>query len=1160
MDRIDRLIAKLESNDRHERAKALKALSVYDDPRIIKPLLRMCFDSDVAIKYQARKLLQIVRERFAERASEFDNNLRSSFISLNFEQLKSENFLIRINAIKRLTQLKEISVFDELCVHLKKEKDKRVIATLLLAIAKHGASKAIPVIKPYLKSEDNRIRANAVEAIGNIDVLEKVKILQPYLNDEDNRVKGNAAIALWKYSKVKVLDILRKMLKSSKEKEQKSAIYALSEIGSIEARQLLLSVKSDVKLSHAVNIAIEKVDNTLAQSIGESLSKEDLKEVEKELNITKEDRMSKLERVFKRRGSGFQERLYAVCAFEEHVEHDMVDFLVELLNTEKDKYVISALVKIIGKTGAKSAIPVLLPYLKDEDSRVRANTIEGLMHIKDDRVFTAIVPLLNDEDNRVKANAASVLYRVYPDKVFSELINMLRSGDPWVVNSAIFALQEIGTEEAEELLQELLDHINIEIRGRAAEALEVINHRKMLSSKIFVDKLVVATEVDEEEISIENVEKVLNSPSWLKRVRAVGFIEELKDPEKMPLLISRLEVEKDFQVLVRLIKAIGSFRSLEIIKHIAPFLLHDNLAVKRAALEVLLEYPADDVLNSIKLRLVDEYGVYKTKSIFVLWYFNRKEATNEIKKLVNSPKVVDRHLAITILSEIDDPEIKEYLETLERDVDTEIASRALTALNNMERDIYLKIKKILHASKLDISVLSKSFTYKYRRYLIEYLVRILRKSDPDNRKSILNQLESLVSFETIEVFGEILLKEQDKYVKAMLITVVGSLKHAACVPILEGFLRDVDSRVRANTIEALTGISEPLVFDLVVPLLYDSDERCRNNALELLKLFGDRFYDKLEEMLLNKNEKRSIRELLRKSAEEALLKLGTERAEEILNKGNELKEEELKIEAEKEEKKRVLKEEAEKKSTVIVYAGIVLIILFVGLHFYFYMLEEGKKRSFDIARKYYRQKYREILKKNKDFKTLSSREGTSSLPVLRKEVTYKDYQERALIDATAFAEEMGLTADNASEIIAHSITPPQELLKAEMFIEKNYLNEAEEILTRLNTTVSEKDILLKLRIVSGLLRVYRRKKLAGKYAMLYKEYERLRYNSMKFYANGRPVKFVSEFNVYTQGVDLSTEQGFNTALSRYMTALKKMNCSSEELSFSKKVFEMMFRN
>lgn len=84
---------------------------------------------------------------------------------------------------------------------IEKEGDSRILATIISAFGKCGATTDIPLIKDYVNSSDERTAANAVEAIGNIcfnhKYLGETSFFKSLLESPNKRVKANAALAIW---------------------------------------------------------------------------------------------------------------------------------------------------------------------------------------------------------------------------------------------------------------------------------------------------------------------------------------------------------------------------------------------------------------------------------------------------------------------------------------------------------------------------------------------------------------------------------------------------------------------------------------------------------------------------------------------------------------------------------------------------------------------------------------------------------------------------------------------------------------------------------------------------------------------------------------------------------------------------------------------------
>ncbi len=102
----------------------------------------------------------------------------------------------------------------------------------------------------------------------------------------------------------------------------------------------------------------------------------------------------------------------------------------------------------------KDLVGIAAYALKDANARVRANAVEALEKLVDDtpKLVRLLKHKLNDENNRVRANAALAIWRRTGIRGFGILEEMIRTGTLWQRASAAYALGEIGTPLAFEIL------------------------------------------------------------------------------------------------------------------------------------------------------------------------------------------------------------------------------------------------------------------------------------------------------------------------------------------------------------------------------------------------------------------------------------------------------------------------------------------------------------------------------------------------------------------------------------------------------------------------------------------------------------------------------------------------------------------------------------
>ena len=152
--------------------------------------------------------------------------------------------------------------------------------------------------------------------------------------------------------------------------------------------------------------------------------------------------------------------------------------LVPLLK-DSDSYVrinaASALVRMGAET--KTALPQLVPLLKDSDAKVRSSAAYALVRIGAEAktALPHLVPLLKDSDAGVRSSAADVLGRIGAEAKTGvpHLVPLLKDTDAKVRRNAASALGSMGAEAKTALPQlvPLLKDSNVNVRSSAASAL-----------------------------------------------------------------------------------------------------------------------------------------------------------------------------------------------------------------------------------------------------------------------------------------------------------------------------------------------------------------------------------------------------------------------------------------------------------------------------------------------------------------------------------------------------------------------------------------------------------------------------------------------------------------------------------------------------------------
>jgi hypothetical protein len=118
-----------------------------------------------------------------------------------------------------------------------------------------------------------------------------------------------------------------------------------------------------------------------------------------------------------------------------------VELMKKRLELEKDLHVLATLIKAIGFLGREFEIDVLREYLSHGDSRVRANTIEGLARADHDGKWNLFRAMLGDTHHRVRLNAALELEKLEPGQVERQVIDLFNNPEPVARKAALWGAQ-----------------------------------------------------------------------------------------------------------------------------------------------------------------------------------------------------------------------------------------------------------------------------------------------------------------------------------------------------------------------------------------------------------------------------------------------------------------------------------------------------------------------------------------------------------------------------------------------------------------------------------------------------------------------------------------------------------------------------------------------
>ncbi|OHB71991.1 MAG: hypothetical protein A2W23_03310 [Planctomycetes bacterium RBG_16_43_13] len=254
---------------------------------------------------------------------------------------------------------------------------------------------AAPYIKKLLKDEDSHVRHRTVSALADLGAKDAIDDIKELLSNEDH-VRKYAVVALGKLGVKEMIPDIRKVLKEENDEGgqdavRPSAIFTLIDLNAKEAIPDLkdLLKDRDKEIRSLALIALDRLDG-----------------VEK-----------------------------------------AIPEIVEFIEGENDAFYRGTAIVMLGKAGAKEAIPMIKELLKDKDASVRGGASLALGLLGVDDVIPAIVKLLRDKSSLVRGRSAFSLGLLDAKDAIPTIKTLLKDSDTNVRGQAGIALVELGAKD-----------------------------------------------------------------------------------------------------------------------------------------------------------------------------------------------------------------------------------------------------------------------------------------------------------------------------------------------------------------------------------------------------------------------------------------------------------------------------------------------------------------------------------------------------------------------------------------------------------------------------------------------------------------------------------------------------------------------------------------
>lgn len=513
---VKELLFDLSSDIEEVRKVAIIWLAQVGDEAVLPDLRRMTQDPSTSIRYFARRAIDTIEKRLRGGAASPTPAAAAPAARFQVEdwrqQLASDEVSGRLATAQALAKLDAGQARPLALERLPVESEPAVKTALIALLAIHRNEADLDLLFVQLADADPGVRAEAVLALEGFYHESIRDRLLPMVRDPDNRTRANVLLVLGRYDEDLIAGPLTEMASSREIWNKDSAVFVCKRLRTPRAVELLGRMYAEnrndgylfPKVAEALQELAGKGDET-ARRVLASLEQGRFQQVEGRLELDRvlddiesetdeEAREKRVKRSAVKTVAEFEAALAdedyerRLSAVDAGIALDPLAAAIafrERLGIETHPFVISKLIKELGRVGGRADMELIASQLVHPDARVRANAIEGLALLGGEQIYERIKPLMDDPAPRVQGTATKVIYRIDRDRAFRKLKAMIVSSEGAVSDAAIHALGEVSTDDVLDLLELVLGQDNQELRLKIFKVLQRLSARSQVAAQIY---------------------------------------------------------------------------------------------------------------------------------------------------------------------------------------------------------------------------------------------------------------------------------------------------------------------------------------------------------------------------------------------------------------------------------------------------------------------------------------------------------------------------------------------------------------------------------------------------------------------------------------------------------------------------------------------------
>lgn len=363
--------------------------------------------------------------------------------------------------------------------------------------------------------------------------------------------------------------------------------------------------------------------------------------------------------------------------------------LLDALSREPMVQLQASLIIGVGHFRNEDDTQALAKYLKSEDARVRANTVEALAMIGSEEALRQIIAVMGDQDNRVKANVLKALQEIGGQSLFNLLKKMAVDDRPWARASAVFAFSRIKSPQSLVVLAGIAQSDpDRNIRARALHAIRVEKEAGNPAAAVILAKLAEVSPEPEknagdilaEPAAESDLPDYLLNPEAATRYLALTLINAGNLLTFKNAFIKAFESEEDSFLLGLMLNLVRDLKIAECFSRSRLLLMHQDDRVRANAIEAIAAVDLPKAAELLHPLLEDHNSRVVGNALLALEKAGKADIVAELKRMLGRGRESFKHSVIYVISQIREATAIPLLEKLLRDPNPRLRDKAFTVL------------------------------------------------------------------------------------------------------------------------------------------------------------------------------------------------------------------------------------------------------------------------------------------------------------------------------------------------------------------------------------------------------------------------------------------------------------------------------------------------